>query len=291
MLALMSATWSALYFNRAELLEWMQAWQQPVLPEAVGYEEIGGEVMELGSDGVVEEEIVESSPSTGSGTNVEEAGSPDLVVDEGEVVGGDEDVVIEDEVVVEVDAINLAVPFTSQAPHANWDYPNKEAGEEASVFMVASYFEGVADSVIASEVADERLLELIAFEEEVFGYYEDTTVEQTALLAEMVYGYQTLIIENPTVESIKEQLQLGRPVIVPAAGRELGNPYFTAPGPVYHMLVIRGYTVDGQFITNDPGTRRGETFLYPFDTLLGAVHDYDEDDILTGAKRVLVMYP
>src|SRR5690554_5866511 len=35
--------------------------------------------------------------------------------------------------------INLAVPFTSQAPTANWDMPFQEACEEAAALMVHYY--------------------------------------------------------------------------------------------------------------------------------------------------------
>ena len=42
---------------------------------------------------------------------------------------------------------------------------------------------------------------------------------------------------SPLYRQIKEFLMAGKLVIVPAAGRQLGNPYYKAPGPVYHMLV------------------------------------------------------
>ena len=47
----------------------------------------------------------------------------------------------------------------------------------------------------------------------------------------------------------------GVPVLLPAAGRLLRNPYFSGQGPLYHMLVVKGYTRDGKIITDDPGTR------------------------------------
>jgi hypothetical protein len=81
-------------------------------------------------------------------------------------------------------------------------------------------------------------------------------------------------------------------VIVPAAGRLLGNPYFTAPGPIYHMLILRGYTASNQFISNDPGTKRGESYVYSVDTIMNAMHDWNNgEEITEGAKRVLVVYP
>ncbi|MBI4122698.1 MAG: hypothetical protein HY462_01740, partial [Parcubacteria group bacterium] len=39
---------------------------------------------------------------------------------------------------------------------------------------------------------------------------------------------------------------------------------------------IRGYTPT-QFITNDPGTKRGEEFVYPYNTLINAIHDWPRE--------------
>src|SRR3989339_50688 len=61
-------------------------------------------------------------------------------------------------------SINLSVPFTSQAPQANWDLPYQEACEEASVLMVDWYYKGVEE--ISIEEADRAILDLITFEEE-----------------------------------------------------------------------------------------------------------------------------
>ncbi|MEX2054793.1 MAG: C39 family peptidase, partial [Candidatus Andersenbacteria bacterium] len=152
--------------------------------------------------------------------------------------------------------MNLAIPFTVQAPHANWDLPYKEFCEEASVLMTMSYINNTP--ITSRDSAEAELLQIKAFEDERFGYYEDTTAEETAIIIREHYQYdQVALIENPTVAHIKEALAAGRAVIVPVAGQQLGNPYFQQPGPLYHMLVIKGYTADGHFITNDPGTRRG----------------------------------
>ena len=40
------------------------------------------------------------------------------------------------------------------------------------------------------------------------------------------------------------------------------------------MLVIKGY-LDNSFITNDPGTKRGENFIYSIDNLLLSLADWD----------------
>ncbi len=42
----------------------------------------------------------------------------------------------------DVQQINWDVPFTVQAPNANWDEVHKEACEEASALMILRYFDG-----------------------------------------------------------------------------------------------------------------------------------------------------
>jgi len=183
--------------------------------------------------------------------------------------------------------INLAVPFTPQAPHANWDPPYQEACEEASLLMVARYKNG---NIISSpEDADEEIWKLIKFENDFFGDYKHTTAEETAQIARIYYGFKnTEVVYDFTIDDVKKELAQGHPIIVPAAGRQLHNPYFRRPGPLYHMLVIRGYTQD-KFITNDPGTKRGEEFVYKYEDLLNAVHDWNGGDVETGRKVMIVI--
>lgn len=185
---------------------------------------------------------------------------------------------------------NLAIPWTSQAPNAVWDARDQDACEEASIYMVHLFFEGVGSGLIDSDIADVAIQDLVDGEMKMFGYFESTTAEQTAELIESYYGYSTELIEDPTVEQIKEAILTGHPVVVPVAGQMLANPYFTPPGPEYHMLVVKGFTENG-FITNDPGTRHGENWLYEYDHLMNSIHDWNEDDILSGKKVVIVIQP
>ena len=138
--------------------------------------------------------------------------------------------------------------------------------------------------------ADAALLQIVDFENSWFGFYKDTTAEQTGILLEAMFNLNYDLIENPTVEQIKQVIVDGYPVIVPAAGRQLGNPNFTGAGPLYHMFVIKGYTADG-FIVNDPGTRLGADYFYTFDVVMNAMHDWNGGDVENGAKIVIVVKP
>lgn len=192
---------------------------------------------------------------------------------------------------------NLAVPFTSQAPHANWDDDHEEFCEEAAVLMVGRFFRG--QPIYSPDDAETALQRIKTWEVEHLGFYFDTTAAETAQAVTGVYGLKIDLKVNPTVDDIKAAVAAGYPVIVPAAGRELGNPNFTAPGPIYHNLVIRGYTKDGKFITNDPGTRKGNAYLYDQGVVMSAMHDWvpagdrtiRAHGDATGRKVILIVSP
>lgn len=185
-------------------------------------------------------------------------------------------------------AINFAVPFTSQAPFADWELPYQEACEEASLIMLNAYLAGVER--FAPEEADRQILRMVEWEKKTFGYYEDTTAEETARIAREYYGHEkSRALPVASIKDVIRELVNGNPVIVPAAGRLLKNPYFRGQGPLYHMLVIKGFAEDGKIITNDPGTRRGADFLYDPDTLWNAIHDWNGGDVVNGKKMMIVL--
>ncbi len=184
--------------------------------------------------------------------------------------------------------INLAVPFTVQAPHAIWEEPYKEFCEEASALMAASYVRN--ESLPSADVADAKLLAIQDFEDTRFGYWQDTTAAETAIILREHFKIKAVaLVEKPTVADIKQALSQGKLVIMPAAGQQLHNPYFRAPGPPYHMLVIKGYTADGRFITNDPGTRHGADYIYDEAIIMNAMHDWRTDGKVELGRKVIIV--
>ena len=191
---------------------------------------------------------------------------------------------------------NLAVPFTSQAPHANWDEDHGEFCEEASVLMVGRYFD--EREIPSADDAEAGLQQIKQWEVENLGFYFDTTAAETAKVIEGLYRLKVDLKVNPTIDDIKRAIASNKLVIVPAAGRELGNPNFTAPGPIYHNFVIRGYTKDGKFITNDPGTRKGGSYVYDQSVVMDAIRDWvpgpdrtkaRNGDVADGRRVVLII--
>lgn len=184
---------------------------------------------------------------------------------------------------------NLNVPFTSQAPKEIWNETFKEGCEEAVALMVYYFYENRQE--ITAETVEKDILQMVAWQKKNFGGHFDLTASQTAQMIQEYFGYKKVeIINQPSIEEIKYHLVNQRPVIIPTAGQVLGNPYYRQPGPIYHMLVIKGYT-ENEFITNDPGTKRGHDFLYSPQTIFNAMHDWLEKNILEGDKKIIVIYP
>lgn len=191
---------------------------------------------------------------------------------------------------------NLAVPFTSQAPLGEWDSVHEETCEEASLLMATLFVNDSSVAHVDPAFADQSMLAMVHLQKNTFGYGPSISLAQLKRMAEAWLVANTddfgivpniEIVENPTVEGIKAFLASGKPVILPLRGREIGNPFFTGEGPLYHMLVVRGYTQD-MFITNDPGTRHGQNYSYPIDVIMSAIGDWDGDSPDGGARMMVV---
>jgi hypothetical protein len=184
--------------------------------------------------------------------------------------------------------ILIDVPFTSQAPFSKWDLYHEEACEEASLIMVKYFLD---KKTLTPKIAEQEIQAMIAFEIKKYGDYKDSTAEGVAKLAQDFYKLKNLkVIYDFQEEDLKMYLAKEKPIIIPAAGRKLDNPNFTAPGPLYHNLVLIGYDGD-MIITNDPGTRKGKGYTYNLHTLYQAIHDFpgQPENILQGRKAMLVL--
>lgn len=181
-------------------------------------------------------------------------------------------------------AVNLAIPFTSQAPEQNWEQPWQDACEEAVVLMLDAYYKeyDIDTEVVVAEI------ESMIFWQEKKDWEVSIDAVQIQSLLQYYTGLDAVIIRHPTIKQIKTSIAAGHPVYALVHGKSLKNKYFTEGGPEYHTLVIRGYTEDS-FITNDPGTKWGKNFLYPYDRLMGALHDWNDGNVVTGTPTILVL--
>ncbi|MCK4635976.1 MAG: C39 family peptidase [Candidatus Moranbacteria bacterium] len=179
--------------------------------------------------------------------------------------------------------IEHKVPFVLQAPSAQWDDKRyQDACEEASILM--THFWMIDKKTPSKEKTEKMIEELFEAEKEFFGDSLDTSATDTAKFIREHYKYPVSVMENVTLFDLYNVLAEGNIVIVPTDGRKLNNPNFSGGGPERHMLVITGYNLKKkEFITNDPGTRKGKSYKYKVDVLYNAIRDYE-----TGNKKEIV---
>jgi len=178
----------------------------------------------------------------------------------------------------------LNVPFTSQAPEKNWEQPWQDACEEAVLLMFDAYYKNYNLSPL---FAKDEILKMVNLET-TKGWGYDIDAEQIKSLGSEFLHLNLKIVENPTIEMIKEFIVNKKPVYVVASGKDLPNPHFQNGGPDYHTVVIKGYDEEN-FITNDPGTQFGQSFKYKYQDLMNAIHDWNGGDVKNGRRVVLVV--
>jgi hypothetical protein len=187
-----------------------------------------------------------------------------------------------------------AVPFTSQAPLGEWSQSAFQDGcEEASALMAYLWRSGKR---LTPGEAERQLLAMARFQEGIIGHGVDTDPEDTkTLLLDRYFGIGDAVVRSDfTLEELRRATGEGL-VIVPTNGRALGNPNFTPPGPLQHMLVVTGYdALTKEFVTNDPGTRRGEGYRYAENILYAAIREYPSGEhapIVSERKTMIIIPP
>lgn len=181
----------------------------------------------------------------------------------------------------------VKVPFTPQAPTANWDELHNEACEEASAIMAHAYFEQIKS--LSPELVELEISTLTDWQNENYSYHLSVNTDEVAKMIREVYDLKTEVVPI-SEETIKRALADNKLILYPANGQMLKNPYFKQPGPIYHMLVITGYNEKG-FITNDPGTKRGQNFQYTYETLRSAngTWNHNANEVDLSDKKIIIV--
>ncbi|PIY95897.1 MAG: hypothetical protein COY66_05570 [Candidatus Kerfeldbacteria bacterium CG_4_10_14_0_8_um_filter_42_10] len=180
----------------------------------------------------------------------------------------------------------LDVPYTVQAPYAKWDVYDEEACEEAALLMAYEYLKGnqYPQGIIPPADAQTELRRMIDFQVDQLGYEVTTDLfpNQLKTFIESYWsGYTARFISDTSVLKIKQEINRGNPVVIPATAKILNNPWYHYQD--YHMLLVIGYEGD-QFITNDPGTKRGEDWKYGQDLVIEAIEDSGGEPLVLTKK-------
>ena len=189
------------------------------------------------------------------------------------------------------ESLLLKVPFTPQAPTANWDTIHNEDCEEASAIMTNAYFYGPRDSVLNTEYVETELKKLTDWQMKTLGYNLNINSEEIVKMLKSNFALEAEIKETFDENYIKRELAKNRVILMPVNGRLLNNPNYKRPGPKYHMLVLKGYAKT-KIITNDPGTKKGLNYPYDFQTLINANGNWDHEtqSVNLENKNIIVVW-
>ncbi|MFA5023986.1 MAG: C39 family peptidase [Patescibacteria group bacterium] len=190
----------------------------------------------------------------------------------------------------------LAVPFTAQAPTAEWkDIRQQDGCEEAAALMAFAWVKGEGikkGAEISKKEWRKKIITLSDFEKKKYGEFRDVALKDMVNWIFKDYFKYSKVSVKPVTSAadIIKELEKGNIVLTPMNGQALKNPYFTSPGPERHMILIKGYDYSKQqFITNDPGTRRGENYRYSSKILFNAIRAYSTGDKVPIKKVVKEM--
>lgn len=183
--------------------------------------------------------------------------------------------------------MSLKMSFTSQAPEGNWSEPWYNDCEEASIVIVDSFYN---NRTLTNAIAKKEILRIFAIKEKAYGRSLDEGAEKIVDLINNFLNWKARIVENPTIEQIKDEIDNDHPVILPTDGRKLNNRYFTTSH--YHVFVISGYDdAKKMFIVQEPGTYRGHNYQYSYATIEKAMRDYNSTDLSKGRRVAIFTSP
>jgi len=177
----------------------------------------------------------------------------------------------------------LIISFTPQAPYGNWSQPWQDACEESSIVMVDAFYN---NKQLTTEAARQAIKLTLEIKEKAYGASLDEDAEKIVSIINNFFNWEARVVNNPSLDELKGELDAGRPIIFPTNGQWLNNPNFLNNGPDYHVLVLSGYDDTKKvFYSQDPGTKHGRNYEYSFSTIQKAIHDWvpghmwDENDV------------
>lgn len=198
-------------------------------------------------------------------------------------------------IVTSSEFVSLPVPFYWEIPDGVWVPPWSGACEEASIVAAEGYYLKKPKEIIKREEAKETMFPLFGIEKTLFGYNIDTDAKETARLINDYASFDAVVIDNPKLEEIKNELREGRPVISMHYGLDLENPRhrFRAGGSSYHVMTLVGFDDKKQeFLVNDSELSDGIDLRYKYDIILTTLHDFDHTTKkANGPARVLFTRP
>jgi len=193
-----------------------------------------------------------------------------------------------------LDKLTLSIPYINESPDGSWTGPWKNGCEEASIAMIEDFYLGKKE--VSTQDAMTFMNMLFEKQNQIWGSNADADTYRTARIINDYTSYNATIIDNPTIEQIKDELNQKRPVISFHYGKVLNNPNipFLATGSYYHVFIIIGYDdTTNEFITHDTGDiKTGANHRYDYDIFMNSLADFNFDvHQANGPARVIFTYP
>jgi hypothetical protein len=191
-------------------------------------------------------------------------------------------------------SVILNVPYVMQAPLGDWSDPRQQYGcEEAAIVMAMAWVRESVNSPTDIIFKDEALRDIInmsEYERVIYGFYKDTSAQDTARLMREFYLYPDVEVkENISMEDIKQELAKNRVVLVPLNTRLTGMAVYRN-GPIRHMVIAVGYDdKNDEIIVHDPIFRNGEYFWIPANSLSAALWNYSSGNLLPLPPRTTAL--
>jgi len=171
----------------------------------------------------------------------------------------------------------LDVPYINEAPDGNFSGNWKNACEEASMTMVENYYLG--NKFVSIKEAMDAMQKLFNYQDRLYGSNADSDAQRTTEIINNNLNYTATIIENPSIEQIRKQIQKKQPVISLHYGFDLHNPNipFAVYGSYYHVVVVVGYDDTAkEFVVHDDGDQKyGANHRYGYDLFINSLHDFN----------------
>lgn len=224
-----------------------------------------------------------------AGTHIVNNPPQEIAIEQTQEIGSEIISEIEEKVVIEKKEIPLSfdntVDFHPQSPLGMWWPIFWETCEEASALIAVNHFR---NTEMDATTFRSELLDIVEWQKQKFWKFDHTNVDETAVILREYFWYENfLILNDPTVDQMKEYVSQWNIIIAPFYGVGM-NPYYSDGGPPYHFMAIKWYT-QNTFITHDVGTKRGENYEYPISVIMDRLHDYDSADIQLWAKKLIVI--
>ncbi|MDQ3018740.1 MAG: C39 family peptidase, partial [bacterium] len=141
---------------------------------------------------------------------------------------------------------------------------------------------------VPPEEARRDIINMSEYERAMFGFYQDTSIDDTAMVLRDLYRNIAMIDvkKNISAEDIKNELAAGKLAIIPLNTRLTRHPLYRQ-GPIRHTVVAVGYDDQtDEIIIHDPYYSAGKYLRLSSAAVNRALWDYNSGIHLpNGPKR------